>query len=146
MASSDLFANYEQDFTSITESIKEKLERQIPNQKGGKKIKIKIKKTATRITKKIIIIIEERKATIRAIEREIDEADEIVSSSLFINFLIDTLKLGQMEMEILNIPTPSRTRLQAKLRLYKSEAEKLKRDLVNTLMNKQEKSIFHHLF
>lgn len=35
-----------------------------------------------------------------------------------------------MEMEILNIPTPSRTRLQAKLRLYKSEAEKLKRDLV----------------
>lgn len=33
-------------------------------------------------------------------------------------------------MEILNIPTPSRTRLQAKLRLYKSEAEKLKRDLV----------------
>jgi vesicle transport through interaction with t-SNAREs protein 1 len=44
MASSDLFANYEQDFTSITESIKEKLERQIPNQKGGKKIKIKIKK------------------------------------------------------------------------------------------------------
>lgn len=34
-------------------------------------------------------------------------------------------------MEILNIPTPSRTRLQAKLRLYKSEAEKLKRDLVN---------------
>lgn len=51
-----------------------------------------------------------------------------------------------MEMEILNIPTPSRTRLQAKLRLYKSEAEKLKRDLVNTLMNKQEESIFHHLF
>lgn len=35
-------------------------------------------------------------------------------------------------MEILNIPTPSRTRLQAKLRLYKSEAEKLKRDLVKT--------------
>lgn len=36
-------------------------------------------------------------------------------------------------MEILNIPTPSRTRLQAKLRLYKSEAEKLKRDLVSFL-------------
>lgn len=35
-------------------------------------------------------------------------------------------------MEILNIPTPSRTRLQAKLRLYKSEDEKVKRDLVNT--------------
>jgi vesicle transport through interaction with t-SNAREs protein 1 len=33
-------------------------------------------------------------------------------------------------MEVLNVPTPSRTRLQAKLRLYKSEVEKLKRDLV----------------
>ncbi|KAI9477956.1 MAG: t-SNARE [Benjaminiella poitrasii] len=91
---SELFSSYEQDFTSITESIKSKIEQQIPSQKG-----------------------EERKATIRAVEREIDEADEI---------------LGQMEMEILNIPTPSRTRLQAKLRLYKSEAEKLKRDLRRT--------------
>ncbi|KAI8366944.1 t-SNARE [Choanephora cucurbitarum] len=88
---SELFASYEQDFTSITDSIKKKIDQQVPNQKG-----------------------EDRKATIRAVEREIDEADEI---------------LGQMEMEILNIPTPSRTRLQAKLRLYKSEAEKLKRDL-----------------
>ncbi|KAG1455608.1 hypothetical protein G6F56_007026 [Rhizopus delemar] len=94
MASSDLFANYEQDFTSITDSVKDKIEKHIPNQKG-----------------------EERKATIRAVERELDEADEI---------------LGQMEMEILNIPTPSRTRLQAKLRLYKSETEKLKRDLRRT--------------
>ncbi|CEI88500.1 hypothetical protein G6F70_007857 [Rhizopus microsporus] len=94
MATSDLFANYEQDFTSIADSIKSKIEKQIPNQKG-----------------------EERKATIRAVERELDEADEI---------------LGQMEMEVLNVPTPSRTRLQAKLRLYKSEVEKLKRDLRRT--------------
>ncbi|CEG84308.1 hypothetical protein RMATCC62417_18129 [Rhizopus microsporus] len=94
MATSDLFANYEQDFTSIVDSIKSKIEKQIPNQKG-----------------------EERKATIRAVERELDEADEI---------------LGQMEMEVLNVPTPSRTRLQAKLRLYKSEVEKLKRDLRRT--------------
>ncbi|KAI7899138.1 t-SNARE [Cokeromyces recurvatus] len=91
---SELFSSYEQDFTILTESIKSKIEQHIPNQKG-----------------------EERKATIRAVEREIDEANEI---------------LGQMEMEILNIPTPSRTRLQAKLRLYKSEAEKLKRDLRRT--------------
>lgn len=37
MATSDLFANYEQDFTSIADSIKSKIEKQIPNQKGGKK-------------------------------------------------------------------------------------------------------------
>jgi hypothetical protein len=39
-----------------------------------------------------------------------------------------------MEMEILNIPTASRTRLQTKLRLFKSEFEKTKRDLVCNVM------------
>ncbi|KAI8975173.1 t-SNARE [Mycotypha africana] len=91
---SELFNNYEQDFTTLTESIKSKIEQQIPSQSG-----------------------EERKTTIRSVERELDEANEII---------------GQMEMEVLNVPTPSRTRLQAKLRLYKSEAEKLKRDLRRT--------------
>jgi len=32
---SELFSSYEQDFTSITDSIKQKIEQQIPNQKGG---------------------------------------------------------------------------------------------------------------
>lgn len=32
---SDLFTSYEQDFTSITESVKSKIEHQIPTQKGG---------------------------------------------------------------------------------------------------------------
>ncbi|KAI9013381.1 t-SNARE [Phycomyces nitens] len=88
---SELFTNYEQDLKALTESIRVKINQQIPSMSG-----------------------EERKAIIRAAEREIDETDEI---------------LGQMEMEILNIPAPSRTRLQAKLRLYKSEGEKTKRDL-----------------
>lgn len=33
---SELFSSYEQDFTSVTDSIKIKIEQQIPNQKGGK--------------------------------------------------------------------------------------------------------------
>lgn len=33
---SELFSSYEQDFTSVTDSIKLKIEQQIPNQKGGK--------------------------------------------------------------------------------------------------------------
>ncbi|KAG2188701.1 hypothetical protein INT44_003840 [Umbelopsis vinacea] len=86
---SDLFISYEQDFGTICDAIRSKIEKQIPNQK-------------------------QRKATVRAAEREIDEADEIIA---------------QMEMEILNIPTASRTRLQTKLRLFKSEFEKTKRDL-----------------
>lgn len=32
---SELFSSYEQDFTSITDSIKQKIEHQIPTQKGG---------------------------------------------------------------------------------------------------------------
>ena len=32
---SELFSSYEQDFTSITDSIKQKIEQQIPSQKGG---------------------------------------------------------------------------------------------------------------
>ncbi|CDS11647.1 hypothetical protein LRAMOSA03910 [Lichtheimia ramosa] len=88
---SDLFASYEQDFQTVSDGIRNKIDQQIPSQSG-----------------------EQRKATVRAVERELEEVDEI---------------LGQMEMEILNIPAPSRTRLQAKLRLYKSEAEKMKRDL-----------------
>ncbi|KAG0164925.1 hypothetical protein DFQ30_009187 [Apophysomyces sp. BC1015] len=88
---SELFTSYEQEFQTLAASIKSKIEQNVPHQTG-----------------------EERKATIRAIEREIDEADEII---------------GQMELEIVNIPTPSRTRLQAKMRLHKSECETLKRDL-----------------
>ncbi|KAI9312080.1 t-SNARE [Dichotomocladium elegans] len=87
----DLFQSYEQDFQAACDGIRNKIDQQVPNQSG-----------------------EQRKATVRAAERELDELDEI---------------LGQMEMEILNIPAPSRTRLQAKLRLYKSDAEKMKRDL-----------------
>jgi hypothetical protein len=33
---SELFSNYEQDFTSLTEGIKIKIEKQIANQTGGK--------------------------------------------------------------------------------------------------------------
>lgn len=72
---SELFSSYEQDFTSVTDSIKIKIEQQIPNQKGGKhKYLLYLKKKSAHT-----LLIEERKATIRAIEREIDEADEIVN-------------------------------------------------------------------
>lgn len=80
-------------------------------------------------------LLEQRKATVRAAEREIDEADEIVRFSMELtSYCIYVtnywLQIAQMEMEILNIPTASRTRLQTKLRLFKSEFEKIKRDLV----------------
>lgn len=70
---SELFSSYEQDFNSIIESIKSKIEQQIPNQRGGKEFTIE-----TLTLSYASICLEERKATIRAVEREIDESEEIV--------------------------------------------------------------------
>ncbi|KAK5810155.1 t-SNARE [Linnemannia elongata] len=57
---------------------------------------------------------EPKKQTLRAAGREIDEASEI---------------LQQMEMELLNLPQTYRTRLQARLRGYKAELERLKQTM-----------------
>ncbi|CAG8543952.1 13369_t:CDS:10 [Funneliformis mosseae] len=88
---SDLFESYEQDFSQVARSIEVIINSTIPSQSG-----------------------EKRKTTIRAAEREIEEADEIIA---------------QMEMELLNLPQSSRSRCQAKMRSYKSSLDKLKRDL-----------------
>lgn len=98
-AGSELFESYEQDLNTIKESIKQKLNTQIPSLNG-----------------------EPRKAIIRALEREIEEADEIV---------------GQMDMEILNLPQSVRTRPQSRLRGYKSELDKMKRDSKKVQMTTQ---------
>ncbi|CAO3630608.1 unnamed protein product [Cunninghamella blakesleeana] len=57
-------------------------------------------------------------------EKELSEANEIIT---------------QLERELLNVPTPSRVRLQARLRLLKSEAEKMKRDLRRATLAPQAK-------
>jgi len=90
-AGSELFESYEQDFKQLYNSISQKINNVIPSQSG-----------------------EERKVTLRAIDREIDEATEIFS---------------QMDIEIVNMPSASRSRLQARLKNHKSDLEKLKRDV-----------------
>ncbi|KAF9169749.1 hypothetical protein BGX20_009881 [Mortierella sp. AD010] len=87
---SELFESYEQDFEAVKVSINERL-----TASGGQTGEIK-------------------KQTLRATDREIDEANEI---------------LQQMEMELLNLPQGSRTRLQARLRGYKADLDKLKQTL-----------------
>ncbi|KAF9186213.1 hypothetical protein BGZ50_002595 [Haplosporangium sp. Z 11] len=89
-AGSELFGSYEQDYEAIKISITERLNAS-GNQTG-----------------------EPKKQTLRAADREIDEAAEI---------------LQQMDMELMNLPQGSRTRLQARLRGYKSELERLKQTL-----------------
>jgi len=90
-AGSELFEAYELDFKQLYESISQKINNVIPTQSG-----------------------EERKTTLRAIEREVDEVTEIFS---------------QMDIEVLNVPSASRTKLQARLKTHKSDFEKLKRDV-----------------
>ncbi|OZJ06358.1 hypothetical protein BZG36_00694 [Bifiguratus adelaidae] len=88
---SDLFETYESEYNALQAELKSKLEGQLKAQIG-----------------------EQRKATLRAAEREVEEGEEI---------------LGQMELEVLNLPTSARTRLQAKLRGYKHDFDKIKRDI-----------------
>ncbi|KAL1919403.1 uncharacterized protein VTP21DRAFT_2096 [Calcarisporiella thermophila] len=94
-AGSELFQSYEQDYTTLADSLQAKIQHHIPSQTG-----------------------EQKKTTVRAAERELEEADEIVA---------------QMEMEVLNLPQSARNRLQSRLRSYKSDLDKLKRDLKRTI-------------
>ncbi|KAI9139203.1 t-SNARE [Paraphysoderma sedebokerense] len=93
-AGSDLFQTYEQDYVSISKSIAGKL----TESKSGK------------------VVGEPLKSLFRAIEREIEEAEEILS---------------QMDIEVYSLPPTTRTKLQPKLKNYKAEVDKWKKDLTN---------------
>lgn len=70
--SSALFQNYEQDYDNICSSIASKFKNHLPEQTGG---------TLALSFFKFILPLEPRKATIRALERELEEAQEIVCTS-----------------------------------------------------------------
>ncbi|KAG8990837.1 hypothetical protein FRB93_003008 [Tulasnella sp. JGI-2019a] len=84
-----LFDSYEQDFKTIIDSIKEKLEVEAGAQEG-----------------------EQRKATLRRVEMELDEADEMVS---------------QMEVEIQGMPQSIKTKYQLRVKSSKAELTKWKK-------------------
>ncbi|KAG8902528.1 hypothetical protein FRB99_004363 [Tulasnella sp. 403] len=84
-----LFESYEQDFKTVLATIKEKLEVDAPAQKG-----------------------EQRKATLRRLEMELDEADEMTS---------------QMEVEIQGMPQSIKPKYQARLKSAKAELQKAKK-------------------
>ncbi|RKP10997.1 t-SNARE [Thamnocephalis sphaerospora] len=88
---SQLFENYEQEYRAISLAIANKVNSVIPKQAG-----------------------EPRKTTIRAAERELEEADEII---------------GQMELELQRLPQQTKVQLSSRLRSSKADLDKLKRDL-----------------
>jgi hypothetical protein len=75
---SGLFENYEQDYSNISTSISRKINTQIPSQAGGKALCKRVRSWVG-----LIRPTEAKKVTIRAVEREFEEAEEIVSGSGF---------------------------------------------------------------
>ncbi|KAF8470200.1 t-SNARE [Kalaharituber pfeilii] len=99
----ELFASHEADFKLVQADITQKLDQ--VNELHG----------------------EPRKAAIRAIERVVDEADEI---------------LGQMRLEIQNIPTSSRQRINPRLRNYAHDLDIAKRQLKKLSDNADRDALF----
>ncbi|EKM80383.1 hypothetical protein AGABI1DRAFT_113574 [Agaricus bisporus var. burnettii JB137-S8] len=89
-----LFESYEQDFLQFIEGIKDKLEGNGKNEIG-----------------------EHRDATLRRVEMDLDEADEMVS---------------QMEIEIQGIPQSLRTTYLSRLKSAKSSLSIYKKSLIDT--------------
>ncbi|EKM57294.1 uncharacterized protein PHACADRAFT_119632 [Phanerochaete carnosa HHB-10118-sp] len=84
-----LFDSYEQDFQQIVSSIREKLEGNAKNERG-----------------------EQRKAALRKVELELDEADEMVS---------------QMEIEIQGIPQSLKPSYQTRIKAAKTDLQRFKK-------------------
>ncbi|KAF8259836.1 vesicle transport v-SNARE protein N-terminus-domain-containing protein [Lactarius quietus] len=84
-----LFDSYEQDFQQILQSIREKLEGDGSDQRG-----------------------EQKKAALRRVEMELDEADEMIS---------------QMEIEIQGIPQSIRPQYQSRIRASKADLARYKK-------------------
>lgn len=84
----ELFDSYASEFSQLTASIAAKLEKEAPSQSG-----------------------EAQKATLRRVEMELEEADEIIS---------------QMEIEINSFPASLKSQYNVKLRGYRADLERQK--------------------
>lgn len=84
-----LFESYENDFQTLIATVKEKLDGDAKEQRG-----------------------EQRKATLRRVDMELDEADEMVS---------------QMEIEIQGMPQSIKSRYQTRAKNCKAELNRLKK-------------------
>ncbi|KAG7446653.1 vesicle transport v-snare protein vti1 [Guyanagaster necrorhizus] len=85
----DLFESYHQDFAHLIQSVRGKLEVEVKEQQG-----------------------EQRKATLRKVEIDLDEADDIIS---------------QLEVEIQGIPLSIRSQYSAQLKQAKVELNRYKK-------------------
>ncbi|RKP25736.1 snare region anchored in the vesicle membrane C-terminus-domain-containing protein [Syncephalis pseudoplumigaleata] len=97
-----LFEGYEQEYQAISLAITNKINTLIPSQ-----------------------VSEQRNATIRATEREIEEAEEIV---------------GQMELTLGRYTSPLKEQLNGRLRASKADLAKLKRDMKKVMAKSNDRA------
>jgi len=88
---SELFEQYQTEYNNLTAAVSRKINSQIPTLTGDKK-----------------------KEVVRAAERELDEADEI---------------LDQMDVELRGLPASTRAKLQQRFKTFKSDLSQLRKDL-----------------
>lgn len=100
----ELFDSYASDFTQLTESITTKLDKDVASQSG-----------------------EARKATLRRVEMEVEEAEEIIS---------------QMEIEINSFPNSLKSTYSVKLRGYKAELDRLSASLRKSMQQSSSSNRF----
>ncbi|KAJ2931563.1 hypothetical protein H1R20_g5472, partial [Candolleomyces eurysporus] len=108
-----LFDSYEQDFKQLIQSLEEKL--QAGEDERG----------------------EDRKASLRRVEMELDEADEMVpflTPPLYlvtVNLTTNTIKVSQLDIEVQSIPQSVRAHYHTRLREAKAQLSKSKKALAD---------------
>jgi vesicle transport through interaction with t-SNAREs 1 len=73
-----LFDSYEQDFQQIVDSLKQKLEGDAKDERAGKVSATCHYRVLMLIRDTFLLVVEQRKADMRRVEMELDEADEMV--------------------------------------------------------------------
>jgi len=101
LGGTDIFDSYETEYNNISAAVSRRINSQIPNYSG-----------------------EQKKESIRAAQRELDEADEI---------------LEQMDIELKGLPSNTRAKLMPRYNNFKSDLAKLKKDLLRVSSASRER-------
>ncbi|TFY72333.1 hypothetical protein EVG20_g644 [Dentipellis fragilis] len=107
-----LFDSYEQDFQQIVQSIREKLEGEAKDGQGGEFRFGSTLYGPWGTQTRELVVSEKKKAALRRVEMELDEADEMVS---------------QMEIEIQGIPQSLKGQFQARIKSAKADLTRYKK-------------------
>lgn len=126
-----LFDNYDEDLKQLLAGLKSKLENEVKAVKGGEaKVEYGYKSI------RLLCSTDERKSTLKRVEMELDEAEEIVSVATCTCFLtyprspeIPLSQISQMEVELPSMPVSIRSNYSSRIHTSKTELQKVKRSL-----------------